>query len=203
MGRDPQRTQEQRRGRSQAALVAAAAELVVESGVRAVTLAGVGQRAGYSRGIVTHHFGSKRGLLDAVARDIQGGFVPGLDDLPPGLERLLMLVDGYIGALSRPGVHVQAFLLLWAESTTDAELAPTFRARDETFRADIRADVEAGKAAGSIRADVRPDLTAVAMLAQLRGIGLQRLLDPDAVDVEALRRTVTDSWTRALRPDVD
>ena len=40
--------------------------LIAAGGVRAVTLAAVGTEAGYSRGIVNHHFGSRRALLDAV-----------------------------------------------------------------------------------------------------------------------------------------
>ena len=64
-----------------------------------LTLARVGERAGYSRGLVTHHFGSKQGLVEHLARSAQSGFVPGLGDLPPGLDRLLRLIDGYIAAL--------------------------------------------------------------------------------------------------------
>jgi AcrR family transcriptional regulator len=195
------RTQQERREHTEAALVAAAAEVVVESGVRALTLARVGERAGYSRGIVTHHFGSKQGLVEALTRAIQGGFVPGLADMSPGLDRLLALVGGYVGALTEIGVANRAFLLLWAEAATAEELAATFRERDRGFRADVREDVEAGLAAGTIRPDVRPDDVGVAVVGQLRGIGMQRLLDPDAVDTEHLRQQVTDHWRRALAPD--
>src|SRR5580693_3794419 len=83
------RTQRERRDLAEAALLNAAAELAVEHGVRSLTLARVGERAGYSRGIVTHHFGSKQALLERLARATQTGFVPGLAGLPPGLDRLL------------------------------------------------------------------------------------------------------------------
>jgi AcrR family transcriptional regulator len=192
------RTQQQRREQTESALLAAAAELIVEGGVRALTLARVGERAGYSRGIVTHHFGSKAALLDALARATQTGFVPGLADLPPGLDRLLRLLAGYVGALAEVGPMNRAFLLLWAEAATSAELAPTFRERDEGFRADLRADVAAGIADGTVRPDAGPDDVAVAVVGQLRGIGLQRVLDPAAVDVGRLRVAVVDQWRRAL-----
>ncbi|MHC1563315.1 TetR family transcriptional regulator C-terminal domain-containing protein [Actinomycetospora sp. C-140] len=197
----PRRTQQERRERTETALVAAAAEVVVESGVRALTLARVGERAGYSRGIVTHHFGSKQGLVEALTSSIQGGFVPGLAEMPPGPERLLALVDGYLAQLTELGTANRAFLLLWAEAATAAELAATFRERDEGFRADLREDVEAGIAAGTIRADVHAADVAVAVVGQLRGIGMQRLLDPDAVDTERLRRSVTEQWRQALAPE--
>jgi len=195
----PRRTQQQRRRQTENALLETAAELVVRHGVRSLTLARVGESAGYSRGIVTHHFGSKQALLDALARATQAGFAPGLDGLAPGLDRLLRLVDGYLGALGDVGVMNRAFLLLWAEAATASELAPTFRERDEAFRSDLREDVVAGIADGAVRADVSPDDVAVAVVGQLRGIGLQRLLDPHAVDTGRLRHAITEQWRRALQ----
>ncbi|WP_439381298.1 TetR/AcrR family transcriptional regulator [Amycolatopsis lexingtonensis] len=194
------RTQQERRDQAEAAILAAAAELVVEQGVRSLTLARVGERAGYSRGIVTHHFGGKQALVERLARATQAGFVPGLEDLPPGLDRLLRLIDGYLGELGRISVFNQAFLLLWAEAATQPDLAPIFRERDAAFRADLREDVEAGIADGSIAAEGDADEVATAVVGQLRGIALQRLLDPGSVDTEALRRTVTGQWRRALSP---
>jgi AcrR family transcriptional regulator len=194
------RTQKQRRDQAEAALLHAAAELVVDQGVRSLTLARVSERAGYSRGLVSHHFGSKQALLERLARTTQTGFVPGLDDLPPGLDRLLRLIDGYLAALGEVGVLNRAFLLLWAEAATASELSPIFRERDEAFRADLRDDVAAGSSDGTIRTDVEPDEVAIAIVGQLRGIGLQRLLDPGAVDTERLRRSVTQHWRRALTP---
>ncbi|MEV4148766.1 TetR/AcrR family transcriptional regulator [Amycolatopsis sp. NPDC049691] len=195
---NPRRTQRERRDQAEAALLTAAAELVVEHGVRSLTLARVGERAGYSRGIVTHHFGAKQALVERLARATQAGFVPGLEDLPPGLDRLLRLIDGYVGELGRIGVFNRAFLLLWAEAATRPELASIFRERDAAFRADLREDVEAGIADGTIDPGADPAEVAVAVVGQLRGIALQRLLDPEAVATAQLRHTVTDSWRRAL-----
>ena len=192
------RTQQQRRDQAETALLNAAAELAVEHGVRSLTLARVGERAGYSRGIVTHHFGSKQALLECLARATQTGFVPGLAGLPPGLDRLLRLAGGYVSALADLGVLNRAFLLLWAEAATASELAPIFRERDDAFRADLRDDVRAGIADGTIRPDAAPGEVAVEIVGQLRGIGLQRLLDPPAVNIERLHHTVTEHWRRAL-----
>ena len=192
------RTQQQRRDQAETALLNAAAELIIEEGVHSLTLARVGVRAGYSRGLVTHYFGSKQALLQRLAHATQSGFVPGLDGVPPGLDRLLRLIDGYIGALGQLRMPNRAFLLLWAEAATAADLARIFRERDEAFRADLREDITAGITDGTIRPDVAAGDAAVAVLAQLRGIGLQRLVDSPAVDTEQLRRSVTGYWHRAL-----
>src|SRR5258708_38320764 len=105
------RTQQQRRDQAEAAFLTAAAELVVEDGVHSLTLARVGERAGYSRGLVTHYFGSKQALLHRLAHATQSGFVPGLDGVPPGLDRLLRLLAGYIAPLGPLSVPDPAFLL--------------------------------------------------------------------------------------------
>jgi AcrR family transcriptional regulator len=192
------RTQQERRDQAEAALLNAAAELVVEEGVHSLTLARVGQRASYSRGLITHYFGSKQALLERLARATQSGFVPGLDGLPPGLDRLLRLIDGYIAALGQLGMMNRAFLLLWAEAATAQELGSIFRERDEAFRADLSEDVKAAVADGTVRPDVVAGDVAVAVLGQLRGIALQRLVDSLAVDTQQLRQSVTDYWRRAL-----
>jgi AcrR family transcriptional regulator len=194
----PRRTQQQRRDQAETALLNAAAELIIEEGIHSLTLARVGERAGYSRGLATHYFGSKQALLQRLAHATQSGFVPGLDGVPPGLSRLLRLIDGYIGALGQLRMPNRAFLLLWAEAATAADLAAIFRERDEAFRSDLREDITAGITDGTIRPDATAEDVAVAVLAQLRGIGLQRLVDSPAVDTERLRRSVTGYWHRAL-----
>src|ERR1700761_6294232 len=192
------RTQQERRDQAEAALLNAAAELIVEEGMQTLTLARVGERARYSRGLVTHYFGTKQALLQRLAHATQAGFVPGMDGAPPGLDRLLRLVDGYIGSLGQLRMMNRAFLLLWAEAATAADLAQIFRERDQSFRAQLREDVTAAIADGTVRPDVAADDVAVAVLAELRGIGLQRLVDSAAVDTERLRGSVPDYWRRAL-----
>ncbi len=58
--------------------------------------------------------------------------------------------------------------------------------------------MNAGIADGVIAPDVRAEDVAVAVLGQLRGIGLQRLVDGAAVDTGQLRHSVTGQWRRAL-----
>jgi AcrR family transcriptional regulator len=194
----PRRTQAQRRAVAEASLLAAAVEVIVEGGVRGLTLARVGERAGYSRGSVSHHFGSKRGLMETLSRESQAGFVSHLDEMAPGLERFLAHIDGYVLALGDNTLGWQAFVRLWVEAASDAELAPIMRERDASFRADLRNDVATGLAEGVVHRDVDPAAVAVAAVGQVRGIGLQRLLDPAAVDLAEVRRALRLQWNRSL-----
>jgi AcrR family transcriptional regulator len=168
----------------------AAMRLVAAGGVRAVTLAAVGKEAGYSRGIVSHHFGSRRALMDAVAREVQGRFSPRAS-AGDGLHRVLDLVDAYLAALSERHRDAQVFLVLWTEAiASDEDLRPIFAERDEAFRTGMADAVRAGVADGSIRADADPAATAVVLVGLLRGVGLQRLLSRAAIDLDDVRAEV-------------
>jgi AcrR family transcriptional regulator len=197
----PARTQKQRRDEAEAALLNAAAELVAEQGLRSLTLARVGARAGYSRGLVTHYFGSKQALVERLARAAQSGFVPGLEDVPPGLDRLLRLIDGYLAQQAKHERPLnKAFLLLWIEAATSPDLAPLFHDRTEAFRRDLREDLTAGITEGTIHPDIAHTLdeTTAAIVTQLRGLALQLMVDRESVNVREMRRYLTEHWRGAL-----
>lgn len=179
-------------------MLTAAAELLVTHGLQALTLARVGERAGYSRGIVNHHFGSKDRLLEALADGVQRRMVPQTAGAPPGLDRLLRFVAGYLESLEAMDVAQRAFLLMWTGTLAAPELVAGFRRRDRLFREHIALDVEAGIDAGEVDPDSDPASVAVAVIGQLRGIALQRLLDPESVDLRRLQQTVAAQWRRTL-----
>ena len=68
------RTQEQRREASEQRMLEAALALVAEKGTFRVTLAEIGERAGYSRGLPAARFGNKAKLLAALAAYIGDRF---------------------------------------------------------------------------------------------------------------------------------
>jgi AcrR family transcriptional regulator len=184
------RTQGERRAATEHRVLEAAMDLAAAGGVRAVTLAAVGREAGYSRGIVSHHFGSRRALMDALARAVQGRFSPG-PLTGSGLDRVLGLVDAYLGALRANARDAHVFLVLWtAAIASDEDLRPVFAERDGAFRSSMASAVRAGVADGSIRGDADPEASAVALVALMRGTSLQRLLTPDAIDLPAVREEI-------------
>ena len=78
------RTQAERTAETRRRVLDAAAALVASHGAHAVSLAAVGEAAGYSRGIVNHHFGSKGRLLEELIRYTQQFDVA--TDAPTGLS---------------------------------------------------------------------------------------------------------------------
>ena len=69
------RTHEQRRELSEKQMLKAAIALFARQGYLKTTLTEVGREAGYTAGLVSHKFGSKEGLLQAVVDHISKRFL--------------------------------------------------------------------------------------------------------------------------------
>lgn len=65
------RTQVERKDDSEQKMIDAAIRLIAKKGMEGLTLGAVGIEAGYSRGLPSHHFGTKAELIRAVARTIK------------------------------------------------------------------------------------------------------------------------------------
>lgn len=192
----PRRTQAERREKTERSLLAAAAALVGERGVRAVTTAAVGARAGYSRGIVNHHFGSRDALMVRLSEFAQGRFRPAPKVLR-GRDYVRDLVDSYLAFSQANPDDGRVFLRLWASAIGGEEpaLREAFVQRDAVF-CDVFADaLTEGIADGTVRDDVDPGATAVALVGLLRGIAMQWQVAPDPASAAAVRasaRTLVD-----------
>ncbi|MEU0795051.1 TetR/AcrR family transcriptional regulator [Amycolatopsis sp. NPDC005961] len=195
--RPARRTQEQRRAEAERRVLDAAMALIARSGSRAVTLAEVGEAAGYSRGIVYHHFGSRERLLEAVVDEAQRFDVPAYQG--DGLDHLVRIVEAYLRNVVRRTPAARAFLQLWGEAiAADPALAPLFARRDADFRQLLADVVRQGVADGSVRPDANPAAAAVLVVALVRGTGLQLIAQPPVRNVPALIREATRSVRAAF-----
>jgi AcrR family transcriptional regulator len=195
--RPARRTQEQRRAETERRVLDAAMALIARSGSRAVTLAEVGEAAGYSRGIVYHHFGSRERLLEAVVDEAQRFDVPAYQG--DGLDYLVRIIEAYLRNVVRRTPSARAFLQLWGEAiAADPVLAPLFARRDADFRQLLANVVRKGVADGSIRPDANPAAAAVLIVALVRGTGLQLIAQPPVRNVPALIREATRSVRAAF-----
>ena len=182
-----QSRQQARSERSTNALLDAAAALIVERVFGALTLAAIGERAGYSRGLVTARFGSKDGLVDALIERIVGRWSH-RNVLPrtkgrSGREAMLVMLDAIRAQAER---DPRALRVLYALMFEAIGPDPGLRARFAKFHEDMRADfagfVARGKRDGSIARCVDAGAEATLVISGLRGIGYQWLLDPEHFD---------------------
>lgn len=195
------RTQAERRATTESRLLDAAIQIVAQQGVRAVTMAAAGERAGYSRGIVSHQFGSRDALMVRVAEAVQARFRPRAAGLRGG-SRVLGVVDDYLMMVQTQPDDSRVFLRLWAAAVGDDEpaLAAAFIRRDAAFRQVFATALVEGVADGSIPADIDVDATAASLVGLLRGIAMQWQVASDLLSLDDVRRTVRQLLDAGLQP---
>lgn len=199
------RTQVERRAAAEARLLAAAREIVARKGWVGMTLAEVGEAAGYSRGLAAHHFGSKPALLRALAAHINDNFMAELDRSPPaseGMASLLSFVDVYLGRADPRWTNTRALLVLLAEATTDDSETGEGLARYNQGVIDFLAlHFGAAIAAGQLRDGVDGPTCAAILLGALRGVMLQSLLKNSEIDLRAVRQELRIMIVRSFARD--
>jgi AcrR family transcriptional regulator len=185
------RTQEERRGEAERRLIEAAAAMVSEAGPAKVTLANVGERAGYSRGLASHHFGSKRALMQRLVESVTYQFREALFDQQQSsdaLGELGTLIDIYFEVVSDLQPINRARLVLWADAVANPsdDIRPAMVNADQEFREEIEKRLRQAIVTGQVPDTVNAHGLATVIIAMLRGVALQSLIDDD-IDLAAAR----------------
>lgn len=189
--------------RSTRLLLRAAAGLVAEGGYQSMTLATVGERAGYSRSLATARFGSKAKLLEALVEQIVVRWdveqvEPELNGLT-GLDALRVMLTGIKNAYAK---SPQSLFILYALIFEAVGPVPELRHRFVEFhhnqRTRIANYIRAGVDDGSIVREIDPEQQAAMIVAQLRGVGYLWKLDPDTINSGAVLETFIDHVLASL-----
>jgi AcrR family transcriptional regulator len=200
------RTQEERTAMSEQSMTDAAVSLLVERGIAGTTLAGIGERSGYSRGLVTHRFGSKAGLLAHVHDSIAAEWlrlVQSVVGRATGVAALQRVTDAlYKFMVDEPRGLRAMYLLRYASIDPSAE----YRANVAKLnRAHVRALtrwIEEGKAHGDVAPDVDARLAAELFASTVDGLLYRWLINSDIPlkELHALMRAHIARSLRAARP---
>ncbi len=197
----PRRTQQERRVEATDALLAAAAELFAERGVAETSLADIGARAGRSRGLASHHFGSKAMLVAELVLRCQRSFMTKFlsTTSKTGLDTVLHFVDVYLESFVDPEPERRAFVVLWGSTFPRRSAIPALIQADERARVVIAGCITQGREDGSIAPETDGDAAAVAILALLRGVAAQVVTGPKTIDVAKVRTQCRQLLTDGLR----
>jgi AcrR family transcriptional regulator len=191
-------TQAERTALSHAELMRAALALVAERGIRATSLQAIGERAGYSRGLVGHRFGSKEGLFRELVVEAIGqwraALVRTLDDQASGTEALKATARTQRETIETSPEIIRVYYMLLLESVVEMpELRGELVRIDAGYRALFDRLLRDRMEKGTLRSDLDPRAHGHLFLAMLRGIALQWVLDPENTDVRELGAAL-DVW---------
>jgi AcrR family transcriptional regulator len=181
------RTQAERVAESDRRMLDAATALIARAGYSGATLESIGSEAGYSRQLVAQRFGSKDKLLETVI----SGHGDTLRERASqrrlnlsGLQALFTEVDSYLQALDAPSVQSRAFFVLMLESAGPApQFRPVFAAITARWQDSLSDTIAEAQAQGAIRKDIDPRMEALLLIATLRGVRIQSLMDPSRSNV--------------------
>lgn len=184
------RSQEERKAEAEQALLDAASELFAEQGISNTSLAQIGERAGYSRGLVNHHFGSKSALIDRLTARAQNRSFRHIEEQTHKDARhtILALVDDYISTHETQPKEIRAFLVMWGAAFPEETDVSGFKEADLRARANLERVIRAGQKDGSINKKLNPSATSVLILGLMRGVASQALIADDGLKPDQLRK---------------
>ena len=176
-------TQAERTARAEAGMIEAAIELLTTAGIQGTTLVAIGEKAGYSRGLVTHHFGSKAGLFRAVLRRITANWTADLQTAlgdRTGVDAVKEAIDAHLAHVLRHPEYIRAQNILWgAALDPSSEFQPNVAEFMRIQRESVAAWVRGGQKAGEILPEINPKRIAEQYYGGLIGINSQWLVSPD------------------------
>ena len=179
-------TQVERKEISDAKMLEAAVDLIVERGAGQVTLKDVGEKAGYSRGLAGYRFGNREGLFDFVLRSVGDEWLGELTQVTAnsfGYRAIAAALDAHIKFCEDAPKHVEAFYRLWFDSMApDSQLKGVILGIHQRRRGDVVSWIEQAVAAGEVSATVDAGMLADHFTASVSGIVYHWMTDPDNLD---------------------
>jgi AcrR family transcriptional regulator len=197
------RSQAERTATAHRRMIRAATKLIARQGYTKTSLAQVGNEAGYTGGLVSHHFGSKEGLLRDLVGRITGRFyadqirsaIEGLS----GIDALCALVDTYLNELVVRQERMRALYVLMGEALGPvSEINEVFAELNRGFRVNAGDVIRAGVLAGEIRSELDTEVEAGLFVGMLRGVALQWMTDSRCFDLGAVSESLKDALRRHL-----
>ena len=183
----------ERREQTRQELLTAAEACFVTRGFHATSVDQVAERAGYTKGAVYSNFAAKEDLFFAVyqrrVEQVLTEVVPGLRQVGP--ERAFdQLATGTIQRRDRDDGWLAVFLEFWAHVVRHPELRDRFAAIHARLLELLADGVRqlAEERGLALPTDVTAIQVALAWNAMEVGLGLERLTQPQAVDVVLARR---------------
>lgn len=195
-------TQAERTATSDRAMLDAAMALILERGTEKTTLALIGERAGYSRGLATYRFGSKAGLYDALCKAISRRWLDylraGVGDLT-GLDAMCAALDALyaFGAASPRELRVLQ-ILYCAAASPQSQYRQTSVTIHQRQLDDVADWVRGGQSAGGVRADAVPENVAAQYIAYTSGMTYLWVINPAAVDFRGANEDMKTQLKRTL-----
>ncbi len=157
----------------------AAVRVIVRNGLQVTTLRDIGREAGFTTGVLMHHFPDKAAVISATFAAVSDDFIAEagrrLRGASSPTDRLVELVAVALPASDARRAEWRVWSEMWTYAGRDPEFAAQVVATDARWEAEIAAVLEDARAAGVIRdVDVAAETALLARLVD--GLGMRAWL---------------------------
>ncbi len=181
-----------------AMLIEAGIACLARGGILAFTVDNICREADASRGLITHHFGSKGGLLAAIYARMYDQLLASIDAIDRDEADIQSLVDATFAPQVFNPDSLKVWLALWGEIANNDALRAIHRTRYVRFRAAISRALSREAVARGVTIDA--DRVAAMFIALSDGLWLEQSIDPETLSLAAAHEAGLDLLEAFLGP---
>ncbi len=174
--------------------------MLKSDGYAGLTTSKVAARSGQNKALIAYHFGSKQGLVAAVAREVSSTITEellrGIGDPQTAEELARGIVDGLGGIMARDEGLARLYFDLASQSIVDDEVGTIMREMKAGYRV-VLGELVARVADGPPRADL--DAATILFIAGLEGLALEQLARGESRELRRAREIFVGSVPAVLR----
>ncbi|MFO1034744.1 MAG: TetR family transcriptional regulator C-terminal domain-containing protein [Hyphomicrobiales bacterium] len=184
-------------GERRARLIDASIECLAKSGIQGFTVDNICREAGTSRGLISHHFGSKDALLAATYSAIYDRVLRNLGSLDSDTVSLTDLIETVLSDTFLNSKYLNVWLALWAEIAVNPALKAEHRKHYALYRESIARAVSNIAKVRGIKADSYE--IATAFISLVDGLWLEQCLDATVLSSKRARQICMSTLEASLR----
>lgn len=182
-----------------ARLIEASIACLAKGGIQGFTVDNICHEAGTSRGLITHHFGSKNALLAAAYAAIYRKVIENLDraeTIPQSVDQLVDMIfaDSF---LSRDYLNV--WLALWGEIAVNPALQAEHRKNYALYRERIARAISAFARGKGVTVDSYD--VATILISLVDGLWLEQCIDQSLLSLERAKDLCRRTLSAVLNAD--
>ena len=186
-------TADERRAR----LIEASIECLAKDGIQGFTIDNICREAGTSRGLISHHFGSKDALLAAAYSAVYDRVLSNLASLRAETVSLTDLVETVLSDSFLNSKYLNVWLALWAEIAVNQVLKAEHRKHYAIYRDVIARAVSSIAKTRGIKVDSYE--IATAFISLVDGLWLEQCLDPAVLSSNRAKQICISILEASLR----
>lgn len=185
---------EERRAR----LIEAGIACLAKGGIQGFTVDNICREAGTSRGLITHHFGSKNALLSAIYAAIYGKVLENLDRTDETAVSLDDLIDVVFSDPFLDRDHLNVWLALWGEIAVNPALQLEHRKNYALYRERVARLISGVARAQGVTVDSYD--VATVLISLVDGLWLEQCIDSSLLSLTRAKDLCRRTLAAVLAP---